>query len=301
MSNLPTDAQARKSYPIGTGVIDYFPDALAEVANVSRIGNIQHNGPGVPLRWDRSKSTDEADALMRHFVERGGVDTDGVLHSAKLSWRALALLQKELEARGQVLKFGKRTVLKFTGVKKGVSQRGRATWLVRCDCGREFTCLTQDLKRKGGAGCLFCVHKGDRTCRRKRPYEYRYNKMVARARHPFLITYDEFLEFTKVTACHYCGEKIEWGPAFGRKRPSGLNLDRKDSNLPYQIGNLVVACRRCNYGKNNFFSYAEWKELGALIRAWRVKAEGAPLARGAWLPETIVYPGPVIDISKEKK
>lgn len=264
MSNLPADAKDRKTYPVATGVVDYFPDALAEVARVSRIGNIQHNGSDAPLHWDRSKSTDEADALMRHFIDRGSCDTDGVLHSAKLSWRALALLQKELEKKGQVLKFGKRTVL-------GVAEKkaGKPKWRVRCDCGRDFTCLTQDLKRKGGAGCLFCVHKGPRVYRRKRPYEYRYNAAVNRARHTFLITYEEFFEFTKIKECHYCGDAIEWGPPFGKKRPSGLNLDRKDSNLPYTIENIVVACRRCNYGKNNFFSYDEWKELGALIRSWR--------------------------------
>jgi len=94
---LPTDAKDRKTYPIATGVIDYFPDALAEVAKVSFVGNEQHN-PGTPLHWDRSKSGDEADALMRHFVDRGKMDGDGMRHSAKMAWRALALLQKEIEA-----------------------------------------------------------------------------------------------------------------------------------------------------------------------------------------------------------
>lgn len=95
---MPTDAKERKSLPIGTGVLDYFPLALAEVARCSLAGNIQHNGPDAPLRWDRSKSQDESDALIRHFLERGTVDGDGVRHSAKLAWRALALLQKEMEA-----------------------------------------------------------------------------------------------------------------------------------------------------------------------------------------------------------
>src|SRR5690348_17976741 len=101
--SLPSDAKERKTYPIATGVIDYFPDALAELSHVSYLGNEQHN-PGTPLHWDRSKSGDESDALMRHFIARGTIDSDGVSHSAKLSWRALALLQKELEAKGQVLK-----------------------------------------------------------------------------------------------------------------------------------------------------------------------------------------------------
>lgn len=93
---LPTEAKARKDVPIYSGVLRYFPDALAEVAILSRIGNDQHN-PGKPLHWDRSKSGDELDALTRHLMEAGTLDTDGVRHSAKVAWRALANLQKEIE------------------------------------------------------------------------------------------------------------------------------------------------------------------------------------------------------------
>ena len=87
----------RKQYPLASGCLDYFPDALMEVAHVSYVGNEQHN-PGEPLHWDRSKSTDESDALLRHLKDRGKLDSDGVRHSAKVAWRALALLQKEIEA-----------------------------------------------------------------------------------------------------------------------------------------------------------------------------------------------------------
>lgn len=96
---LPTSALARKELPLATGLLDYFPAALVAVAGLSRVGNEQHN-PGKPLHWDRSKSGDEADALLRHFVERGTIDTDGLRHSTKVAWRALALLQKELEDAG---------------------------------------------------------------------------------------------------------------------------------------------------------------------------------------------------------
>jgi hypothetical protein len=94
---LPTDAAERKAVPICTGVLDYFPLALAEVARVSKAGNDQHN-PGMPLHWSKGKSTDHADCLVRHVLERGTIDTDGQRHSAKAAWRALALLQTELEA-----------------------------------------------------------------------------------------------------------------------------------------------------------------------------------------------------------
>lgn len=106
--SLPSDAQERKAIPLASGVWDYFPAALIEVAKVSYQGNIQHNGIGAPLHWARGKSTDQADTLLRHFLERGAVDIDGIRHSAKLAWRALALLQLELEAEGAPLAPGAR-------------------------------------------------------------------------------------------------------------------------------------------------------------------------------------------------
>ena len=81
---------------MATGLLDYFPDALAAVAETSRVGNDQHNA-GQPLHWAKDKSTDHADSLLRHLVDRGTLDTDGIRHSAKVAWRALALLQTELE------------------------------------------------------------------------------------------------------------------------------------------------------------------------------------------------------------
>lgn len=94
---LPTNAAERKKIPIVSGVLDYFPLAIAEVAKCSLSSNEQHN-PGQPLHWDRTKSTDHIDCIGRHIVDRGKFDDDGQRHSAKLAWRALALLQLELEA-----------------------------------------------------------------------------------------------------------------------------------------------------------------------------------------------------------
>ena len=90
------NAEHRKQYPITRGVLDYFPDAVAYVARVSYEGNKQHN-PGEEMHWARGKSMDHADCIGRHLIERGRWDTDGMLHSGKLAWRALALLQEELE------------------------------------------------------------------------------------------------------------------------------------------------------------------------------------------------------------
>lgn len=97
MSNsLPNDAASRKAIPLATGLLDYFPNALIAVAALSYIGNEQHN-PGSKLHWDRSKSTDHDDCLMRHFMTRGTNDIDGVRHRTKVAWRALAALEQEIE------------------------------------------------------------------------------------------------------------------------------------------------------------------------------------------------------------
>jgi hypothetical protein len=93
---MEKNKEKRKQLPVYSGVLKYFPDALAEVSKVSRAGNEQHH-PDKPLHWDRSKSTDELDALTRHLLEAGKIDTDGIRHSAKIAWRALAHLQKEIE------------------------------------------------------------------------------------------------------------------------------------------------------------------------------------------------------------
>lgn len=96
---LTADSAERKGTPITTGVFDYFPLAMAAVARISKKGNDKHN-PGQPLHWARNKSTDHADCIPRHLIDRGTIDPDsGELHEACLAWRALAMLELAEEAR----------------------------------------------------------------------------------------------------------------------------------------------------------------------------------------------------------
>ena len=100
---LPTDSNERKEYPLFRGALQYFPAAIAGVANISKKGNDKHN-PGEEMHHARSKSPDHPDCIVRHLIdtadllaslERGGSTTpQDVLHEVnQLAWRALAFSQ----------------------------------------------------------------------------------------------------------------------------------------------------------------------------------------------------------------
>jgi hypothetical protein len=96
-SVLSDDSKERKETPLYSGLLQYFPRALAAVARVSHKGNVKHNGAGTPIRWSREKSADHEDCVVRHMVTPYNVDTDGELHIAHAAWRALAACEIGLE------------------------------------------------------------------------------------------------------------------------------------------------------------------------------------------------------------
>jgi hypothetical protein len=93
------EAKRRKMTPMYSGLLAYFPDALALVARNSMVGHYQHNDHNDPMYWDRSKSADEMDAMIRHMADhsKNPRDKDGTLHMSKVAWRALAFVQKFIE------------------------------------------------------------------------------------------------------------------------------------------------------------------------------------------------------------
>ena len=83
---LPENAAERKTYPIYSGFLNYFPHAVAAVSHMSYKGNQQHH-PDQPLHWDKQKSADELDALMRHMLDEDW---------EQVAWRAMANLERKL-------------------------------------------------------------------------------------------------------------------------------------------------------------------------------------------------------------
>lgn len=86
---FPTDAAARKEYPVGTFIRDYFPHAIAALAHHSYKAQQQH-GPasnGAPMEWLKDKSVGDGNQAIRHFMEGDTVSA---------AWRMLELLEREL-------------------------------------------------------------------------------------------------------------------------------------------------------------------------------------------------------------
>lgn len=108
---LPTDSEERKKIPLFSGPMSYFPRTMAAVAQACRAGNEKHL-PGEPLRWEREKSPDHTDCILRHLVDaheetatspcgaKLGIAVDpetGIPEAAFVAWRALAHAELVLE------------------------------------------------------------------------------------------------------------------------------------------------------------------------------------------------------------
>jgi len=86
--------------PIFRGVLNYFPLAIAAVAEVSEVGAKKYAWKGwesVPDGFERY-----SDAMGRHILEEAfgdfddGVNGTGCLHAAQVAWNALARLELKL-------------------------------------------------------------------------------------------------------------------------------------------------------------------------------------------------------------
>lgn len=67
--------------------------------------------------------------------------------------------------------------------------------------------------------------------------------------------------------CIYCGTKEN--DSFKCWDSKRFQIDRKDNNEPYQIGNMVLACSICNFIKGNYFTYEEMLKIGEVIKEIR--------------------------------
>lgn len=171
----------------------------------------------------------------------------------------------------------------------------RNGWVFPCrDCGRHLWVPSSTSLHRHIGRCISChgKHSIRRVLPRNRgarlrPFEALLNRLISTTKGTVNVslTYEEFLRFTEIKECHYCGRQIEWTPYHDGKtpHPSRTNLDRKNSSRGYEVNNLVVACIVCNRSKSDHLSYEEMMQLSPYLRQikkeWvetRVKHTGYP-------------------------
>lgn len=88
-------------------------------------------------------------------------------------------------------------------------------------------------------------------------------------KHKLNITKEDFLGWyrAQVQKCTYCDLtdlSLDKRLTRGRKTHR-FTIDRKDSGRPYEVGNLCLACWRCNKAKGDYFSFEEFMIIGQQI------------------------------------
>jgi hypothetical protein len=112
--------------------------------------------------------------------------------------------------------------------------------------------------------------------KRLRPYEalYRqFDRTQTVSGKVQSLTYEDFVEFTGIHNCEYCGKDIFW--AKYSPRAVGYNLDRKNNDKGYEQGNIAVCCGWCNGLKSSHLTYEEFKVfMRAVIK---IRNQEAPI------------------------
>ena len=109
------------------------------------------------------------------------------------------------------------------------------------------------------------------------PYHWLFNTLshhCKRNKKKLSLTFEEFVTFTSVTKCHYCGVKIHWYPCSRYRDENGkllrhsqaYYLDRKNTDGEYSLNNCVVCCSRCNSIKGNTLNYEQMLLLRGGLR-----------------------------------
>ena len=156
---------------------------------------------------------------------------------------------------------GKLLIIKRLIVKNSSCAR----WLCKCDCGKEVSVLSCNLGLGRGTNSCGCTRRKTLSLK---PYEALYKSLIRNTKHEINLTYEEFVEFTKIKKCHYCNSEIKWAEFYTDKNGRAYNLDRKDNLIGYSKENCVVCCAKCNLGKGRIFTYEEWKIVGNALKSF---------------------------------
>ena len=161
-------------------------------------------------------------------------------------------------------KFGKLKVIKRFG---GNDKYGNVLWYCECDCGGSKVASAQNLKNGStkSCGCLFSetmknMQTSDVTNINRIIKNYREG--AKRRNFEWNLTFEQVKDIIE-KPCAYCG-------TFGTNKMKAFKysntytysgIDRVDSNIGYEIDNVVSCCNICNRAKSNMKldEFNEWR------------------------------------------
>ena len=161
-------------------------------------------------------------------------------------------------------RFGRLVVISQLPSKK-YNWGSKARWLCQCDCGKTTEVTGRSLRVGHTKSCkCYQIDK-----QRGRPFGWVYTRLLHNAKKVNRIceiSYEDFLGFTKINLCHYCGEVIDWAPYQVNDSTARYYLDRKDNSVGYTKDNCVVCCPFCNIVKGKTLTHDEMLLLGDGLR-----------------------------------
>lgn len=181
--------------------------------------------------------------------------------------------------------FGNLTVKEYA-----YSKNKKTYWWCQCTCGSNPKVLLGVNLTRGDTKSCGCLRKAIHS---ELPYYWIYRILIRfirqRKYHDFtndVMSYEEFLTFTKIDKCHYCNESIIWsehttyrdeyiGSGKTKNINRKYNLDRKDNSKGYTKDNCVVCCSLCNYVKGRHLTYEEMLLVGETISEVHKKRKAA--------------------------
>jgi len=169
----------------------------------------------------------------------------------------------------------------------------------RCKLEQLISEFYKNNKRKDGL-CCYCKNcyktyqKTHKTHRKKINQKYReehkeemkeyqkeysqlakgiYNNLKGNATYrniKFNIKKEDFINWyeKELKKCYYCNrmlEDIRQDIKEGKENKNRLSIDRKNNHKGYELDNIVLACRRCNIIKGDYFTEKEMLQLGKIL------------------------------------
>jgi len=135
-------------------------------------------------------------------------------------------------------------------------------YIFQCSsCSKEMPLQPNKWKTHSGY-CVRCVK------RKNKPYHTLYARLLTSAKkegREVELTYEEFEFLTQIGVCNYCNSEIKWNEF----KAGPYNLDRKDNTKGYSFENVVVSCKECNFMKNRFYSFEEFKAISEVLKIMR--------------------------------